>query len=330
MKETTLKLYNHSMPSSASPSAHLLSDPLRRPVEKLVSDHYHSPWRVTAFTDLHDLASHPAAILTGPARAGPARAGPDRAGPDRAVFVKFSQAAHALHQFETELSGLRYLAQHAAVLIPTPLGILPVEGGVLLVLEAVQAVQRAPHHWREMGRALARIHQHTGPTYGFPQQSYFGPLYQDNRPHADWLTFYAERRLWPRLIGAIDSGFLPTAVIRQVEKFITRLPHLEIPPSPPCLLHGDAQQNNFISTPHAALVIDPAVYYGHPEMDLAYLDYFQPVPEDVFLGYQEIRPIQPGFPARRDLWRVPAYLAAVQVEGPAHLPKLTAALQPYL
>jgi len=50
----------------------------------------------------------------------------------------------------------------------------------------------------------------------------------------------------------------------------------------PTLLHGDAQQNNFISTEKGAMVIDPAVYFGHPEMDLAYIDYFQPVPEDVF------------------------------------------------
>ncbi len=95
-------------------------------------------------------------------------------------------------------------------------------------------------------------------------------------------------------------------------------------------LHGDAQQNNFVSTREGALVIDPAVYYGNPEMDLAYVDYFQPVPDDVFIGYQEILPIDPGFDARRDLWRIPAYLAAVQVEGTGHLQKLTRAIRKYV
>jgi len=63
------------------------------------------------------------------------------------------------------------------------------------------------------------------------------------------------------------------------------------------------------------VVIDPAVYYGHPEVDLAALDLFQAVPTDVYQGYREVRPIDPGFWERRNLWRVWPYLAAVTVEG---------------
>ena len=146
----------------------------------------------------------------------------------------------------------------------------------------------------------------------------------------DWLSFYTERRLWPRLMGAIDSGNLPTTTIRQVEQLISRLPNLCIPEIVPSLLHGDAQQNNFISTAMGAMVIDPAVYYGNPEIDLAYIDYFQEAAEDVFLGYQEEMPIDPGFSERRELWRVSGYLAAVQVEGSGYLNKLTSAVQKYL
>ena len=76
-----------------------------------------------------------------------------------------------------------------------------------------------------------------------------------------------------------------------------------------------------------AVVIDPAIYYGNPEMDLAFIDYFQTVPDDVFDGYRDELPIDPGFWERRDLWRVWGYLAAVTVEGPVHLGKLTGALQ---
>jgi fructosamine-3-kinase len=115
-----------------------------------------------------------------------------------------------------------------------------------------------------------------------------------------------------------------------VETFIHRLPDLDLPSISPSLIHGDAQKNNFISTDQGAMVIDPAVFYGNPEMDLAYIDYFEPVPEDVFLGYQEEMPIHPGFHDRRDVWRVSAYLAAVEVAGEIHLRRLTAAVQKYL
>ena len=65
-------------------------------------------------------------------------------------------------------------------------------------------------------------------------------------------------------------------------------------------------------------------------MDLAFVDYFQPVPDDVFDGYREVLPIDPRFPERRDLWRVWGYLAAVTVEGPVHLDKLSGVLRTYL
>ncbi len=77
-------------------------------------------------------------------------------------------------------------------------------------------------------------------------------------------------------------------------------------------------------------MIDPAVYYGHPEMDLAYVDFFAPVPDALFQGYQELAALAPGFAERRDLWRIPAWLAMVQVDGPQHVDSLRAALGRYV
>jgi fructosamine-3-kinase len=65
-------------------------------------------------------------------------------------------------------------------------------------------------------------------------------------------------------------------------------------------------------------------------MDLAYVDFFAPVSEELFEGYREITPIDPDFTERRDLWRLPAWLAMVQVEGPQYLDRLITALQRYI
>lgn len=199
-----------------------------------------------------------------------------------------------------------------------------------MILEAVAVVDRTAKQWREIGQSLARIHRIKGAQFGLETNCYFGPLFQDNQPMNDWTTFYAERRLWTRLMGTINSGNLSTEIIRQIEKLISRLPALCGPEVEPTLLHGDAQQNNFISTESGAVVIDPAAYYGHPEMDLAYIDFFQPVPEAVFIGYQEEMPIDKGFRERRELWRLYGYLAMVEVEGVAYLPALINAVQRYL
>lgn len=296
-------------------SNRFLNIPLRTSIEQAVSSHIGRKWDIQTLKDMNDLASHPCAILSDGAYA---------------VFVKLSDAANGSEQFEVELDGLKLLSKRSGVRTPISIDIFSVGSSVVIIFEALQAIERGPLQWRQIGQALARIHKIKGSQFGLHTQGYFGPLYQDNRPMQNWSAFYGERRLWPRLMGAIDSGNMPSAIIRQVEKLIVRLPDLCGLEVTPTLLHGDAQQNNFVSTETGAVVIDPAAYYGNAEIDLAYLDYFQPVPNDVFEGYREEGIIDPGFAERRDLWRIYGYLAAVTVNGEEYMPQLANALQKYL
>ena len=300
----------------------LLSDTLRLPLEHSVSTYLNRPWQVARAEDMADAASHPAAVLSDGTFA---------------VFVKLAEGDASWDRTTRELAGLAALTQLAGVLTPPAIGAIPVgdaaEGAALLVLEAVVPIPRLSPQWREMGQTLARIHSVKGDTYGFATHNYWGSLRQDNTPHAGWVDFYLERRLAPRLRAAVDGGHLPPDIAASVERLAARLadPSSDLcgPPVPPTLLHGDAHHNNFLTTAEGPYLIDPAVYYGHPEMDLAYIDFFAPVPGVFFEGYQEIAPIDAGFTARRDLWRLPAWLAMVEVGGPEYLPGLLEALRPY-
>jgi len=293
----------------------LTNDRIRIPLEQFISNQLGRQWSVKISRDLADLACHPAAILSDGTFS---------------VFAKFSDAPNGAEQFEIEVASLRLLAEKSGVLIPAPVGILPADNGYILILEEVRAVERTSHHWRQIGQALARIHKVKSNRFGLETPGYFGPLYQDNTPMDDWSIFYAEHRLVPGMKLAVDSGNLPFSLAAKLERVIARLADLCGPKIIPSLLHGDAQQNNFISSDLGAFVIDPAVYFGHPEMDLAYVDYFQPVPNTVFEGYQEELPIDAGFWERRYLWRMWGYLAAVTVEGASYLGKLTEAIQRYV
>lgn len=293
----------------------LLSDALRLPLEQHVSAYLGRPWRVMQAQDKSDAASHPAAILSDATYA---------------VFVKLGQGDLVWDQFTHELAGLRFLTERSGVLTPAGIGTVQVGGEVLLILEAVQVVARERVQWQQMGRALAQIHRIKWDRCGFASYGYWGSLYQDNAPLVDWVDFYQERRLAPRLKAAVDSGHLPVDVVAHVEKLSARLQRLCGPKVAPSLLHGDAHHNNILSTAKGPVMIDPAVYYGHPEMDLAFVDFFAPVSEELFQGYHEMAPLDPGFVERRDLWRIPAWLAMVEVEGPQHLDKLMAALRHYV
>ena len=183
----------------------LLSTPLRGPLEEAVSEYQGREWRVESARDMSDFACHPCAILSNDTFA---------------VFAKYSEAPEAARQFEVEQAGLQYLARSAGVLTPTPIGIVPVANGTLFVMEALSAIERAPLQWRQIGKTLARIHRVESDYFGFTMDNYFGPLDQDNTPTRDWATFYGERRLWPLLRMAIDSGNIPSSVAAQVEMII--------------------------------------------------------------------------------------------------------------
>ena len=286
----------------------------RRTIEQVVSAHLDRVWRVQYVQDKVAEASHPAAVL---------------ADDTFAVFVKLGEGSLAKDQLEKEALGLRTLTEQAGILTPTIIGIVPVANWSLCIMEAVQVINRETAQWLEIGRALATLHRVKGQRFGFETYCYWGSLYQDNRPADDWLEFYRTRRLEPRLKAAVDSGNLPLELVSPVEQVINRLPELGGSTVEPSLLHGDAHHNNYISTVQGPVMIDPAAYYGHPEMDLAYVDFFAPVPVALFHGYQEVTQIEPGFDERRELWRLFAWLALVEVVGEEYLPQLRAALQVY-
>jgi fructosamine-3-kinase len=130
---------------------------------------------------------------------------------------------------------------------------------------------------------------------------------------------------------AIQSGRLPTQLISRVHAISDRLDYLVGAEPQPVLLHGDAQQNNYLSTDGGAVLVDTSPFYGHPEYDLACIDIFEPVPATVFDAYSELNPIDPDFEHRRELWRIPIYLAIIAVDGggtfgQAFIPRLEQAL----
>ena len=296
-------------------------------IERAASAHRGHRWASHGFTSLDDRASHPCGILRGT---------------PFSVFAKLGRAADAAEKFTVELAGLWLLRQAAGVRVPVPVaaGLAETESGTLLLYEALP--ERPPkarerQDWRSIGQVLAALHQAGHARFGLDgPRGFFGPLPQDNRPVPanTWAEFYRQRRLGPMLRAAVDSGHLPAALAAGVEQIAARLPDLAGPDPRPSLLHGDAQQNNFVSTAAGAVVIDPAPYFGHPEADLALVDYFQPVPDEVFDAYRDIAPVDRGFAERRELWRLHAYLAVVAVEGPGpfgrrYLDRLAAAVRSY-
>jgi fructosamine-3-kinase len=292
------------------PTHPLLAPPLLAAVRQAASQHRNRPWTPAGFTDLDDRAAHPCGIFSGS---------------PFSVFAKLSLATDGRRQFEAELAGRALIASKAAVGTPVPVasGIVAARPGWLLLFEAVAertGNARTRDDLAAIGATIAALHEVRSEQgeFGLPDfNGYFGPIPQDNRPvpAGRWPDFYAERRIEPMLRLAIDSGNLPATVSDSLTRLLPRLPDLCGSDPVPSLLHGDAQQNNFLCTPHGILVIDTAPYFGHPELDLALVDYFEPAHQALFDGYRAVAAIDAGFAERRELWRIFAYLAVIACDG---------------
>jgi fructosamine-3-kinase len=314
-----------------------VSHPLLNPVtvaavEKAATEHRGRAWAHSGFTDLNHRATHPCGIF---------------AGAPFSVFAKLDTSPIGREQFAAELRGFSLIRSLISVATPVTVGggLIATGTGTLLLSEALpergtasgQAADgRLPSDYAAIGHALAALHQVRGESFGLADfDGFFGPLPQPNQPVSSgtWAGFYAERRLLPMLRLAVDSGHLPADLANGAEQVAARLPSLSGPDPMPALLHGDAQQNNFVSTPDSAVAIDVAPYFGHPEADLALVDNYSPVHPALFHAYAESVPIDPGFAERRELWRLHSYLAAIAFHGAdatgAFLPRLDAAVLQY-
>ncbi|HSD80655.1 MAG TPA: fructosamine kinase family protein, partial [Solirubrobacteraceae bacterium] len=237
--------------------------------------------------------------------------------------------------YAAEAAGLRWLAAADAVAVPDVLAVAdppagaPHHGPRLLVLSWVRPGRAGPGAAEALGRGLARLHAAGAESFGAPAPGTppdaagepaplrLGPLVLPGAPAASWHEAYAEGRLRPLARRAVDAGALPAATARRVERVCARLPELAGPPEPPARLHGDLWSGNVLHDGRGRpVLIDPAAYGGHREVDLAMLALFGNPAPALLRAYDEVRPRAPGHEERVALWQLlPLLVHAVLFGG---------------
>ena len=167
-----------------------------------------------------------------------------------------------------------------------------------LLLEWIEVGKGSTKVFKKAGSGLALLHGKVQPYFGFEEDNYIGNLHQDNRREESWELFYMERRLKPLVKKLFDAGAYSKADLLGTEKFYKNLENI-FPKEPPSLLHGDLWSGNFMaSVTDEPVLIDPAVYNGHREMDLAMTRLFGGFGEEFYRAYHETYPLEKGWEKR--------------------------------
>jgi fructosamine-3-kinase len=244
----------------------------------------------------------------------------------RRVFVKSNRRYPRM--FPCEARGLAWLAAAKALAVPA---VLAVSGDRdttgFLVLEYLEPA-RAPDYEVALGRGLAALHRSGAPSFGHDEDNFLATLEQDNTPAADWPTFYSQRRLDPLVRAAIDAGHAPRSWAAAFDRLYARLDQLAGPAEPPARLHGDLWSGNLHADHRGApVLIDPAVYGGHREIDLAMLTLFGGPGPRCFAAYDESYPRADGHADRVPLYQLYPLLAHVNLFGGSYVGSVDAALR---
>lgn len=229
---------------------------------------------------------------------------------DQATYLLKWNARPLPRMFLVEAAGLKLLGSTNTVRVPAVLAATEVAANcpAYLILEWLEgppdSARRADQAM--LGTQLAALHQASTSDYGLDHDNYIGSTPQYNGWEADWVRFYRDRRLRPQIELAQRNGLLPATRRQRLERVLERLDQwLGGVERRPALLHGDLWGGNVIVGPGGRpALIDPAVYYGDREAELAFTELFGGFSAHFYQAYQAAWPLAPDYADRRDLYNL--------------------------
>ena len=248
------------------------------------------------------------------------------------VFLKTNPSA-PVNMFPAEAQGLDWLRSARALRIPEVLAVSSGRDGepCFLVLELLTPGKPKHDFDEQLGRGLAGLHRSGAEGFGLALDNFIGSLPQRNRAHDTWADFFWYERLEPQLARAVAAGQASSRMRASFERLASKLSRLLGPTEPPARLHGDLWGGNLhVDAQGAPCLIDPAVYGGHREVDLAMMRLFGGFGERVFRAYEEVWPLSPGHAERIALYQLYPLLVHLNLFGGGYADSVERSLARYV
>ena len=246
---------------------------------------------------------------------------------DQNLVVKLNSANSFAEMFEKEKKGLELLTT-STFQIPNPIAVGTFENYDYLILEYIHPGNSI--NWEIFGEKLAHLHNLTNPKFGLDYDNYIGSLLQKNSYENSWEEFYTNHRILYLTSIARNKELLNNVDCAEIEKICSKLEDI-LPKTDPSLIHGDLWSGNLISDKNNyPVLIDPAVYYGHPEMDWAMLSLFGNYPTIAIDKYNDINTMEKGFEKRKEIHQLYPILVHLILFGSGYYGSLKDILKKFI
>lgn len=237
------------------------------------------------------------------------------------IFVKTSTSALP-GRYRAEAEGLGWLASAAALATPEVLAYSDDAPSFLALAFVVQGSPGRDYDER-LGRGLAALHRSGRARFGFGSPSYLATLPWAAKEGDEWPSFYARERLAPLVERARRAGRIDASIGASFERLFARIGGCYDGAEPPARLHGDLWAGNVLcDRAGSPVLVDPAVYGGHREMDLAMMRLFGGFGERCFRAYDEAYALAPGHEERVALHQLLPLLVHVCLFGGSYVASL--------
>jgi len=208
--------------------------------------------------------------------------------------------------FEKEANGLKELAKANAIRIPE---VLTVDKDYIL-LEFISSGSKKKNFFEDFGRRFAEMHKYNSDSYGFYEDNLIGSNPQVNIPDekekTNWVGFYFNQRILYQLKLAEKLGNATPELRKSISKLEEKIKDIiGDSEEKPSLLHGDLWGGNYMVDENGeAVLIDPAVYYGHREADLGMTKLFGGFSSEFYKSYNETYPLKDGYEYRENIYKL--------------------------
>ncbi len=244
-------------------------------------------------------------------------------------FLKYNLADKYPSMFDAELKGIEILAKTHTVKVPKIFVSGVSEPYSYLLMEYEQPAQHTNDYWELFAKQLARLHELKNNLFGLDHDNYIGSLVQSNKTSNDLIYFLITQRFEPLIHIARDNRLFTASDIHYFESVFNKLENL-IPYEEPTLIHGDLWSGNLIVNKQGQpVLIDPAVYYGHREWDIAMTKLFGGFPEKFYSVYNDYNPLIKGWEQRIEINQLYPLLVHVILFGETYVSQVRYIIKKY-